>query len=104
MGKEKFWDFVCGLRKEKGMTQQELGNKLHLTNKAISKWERGLNFPDISMLQDIAEILEVSVLELLNGERNAEINISSEVANRIVEDTLKHSDQLSKKLYALLFI
>ncbi len=75
-----------------------------MINKAISKWERGLRFPDIGMLQDIGEILEVSVLELLNGERNAEINISSEVANRIVEDTLKHSDQLSKKLYALLFI
>ncbi|WP_315066906.1 helix-turn-helix transcriptional regulator [uncultured Clostridium sp.] len=86
------------------MTQQELEDKLHLINKAISKWERGLRFPDIGMLQDIGEILEVSVLELLNGERNAEINISSEVANRIVEDTLKHSDQLSKKLYALLFI
>lgn len=86
------------------MTQQELEDKLHLINKAISKWERGLRFPDIGMLQDIGEILEVSALELLNGERNAEINISSEVANRIVEDTLKHSDQLSKKLYAFLFI
>ncbi len=75
-----------------------------MINKAISKWERGLRFPDIGMLQDIGEILEVSALELLNGERNAEINISSEVANRIVEDTLKHSDQLSKKLYAFLFI
>ncbi|EHI99575.1 helix-turn-helix domain protein [Clostridium sp. DL-VIII] len=97
MNKEKFGDFVCKLRKEKGMTQQELGDKLHLTNKAISKWERGLSFPDICMLQDIAEILEVSVLELLNGERNAEINISSEVANRIVVDTVKHSGQLIKK-------
>lgn len=98
MNKEKFGKFVCELRKEKGMTQQELGNRLYLTNKAISKWERGLSFPDICMLQDIAQILDVSVLELLNGEKNTQTEISNEVANRIIEDTMKHSGQLIKKL------
>lgn len=43
MDKEKFGEFICYLRKEKGMTQKELGDKLHLTNKAISKWERGVS-------------------------------------------------------------
>lgn len=98
MNKEKFGEFVCKLRKEKGLTQQELGDKLHLTNKAISKWERGLSFPDICILQDIAQTLDVTVLELLNGERNTETNISNEVANRIIEDTVKHSEQLIKKI------
>lgn len=98
MDKEKFGAFVCKLRKEKGMTQQELGDKLHLTNKAISKWERGLSFPDICILQDIAKVLEVTVLELLNGERSAAKDISSEDANKIIEDTVNHSGQLIKKL------
>lgn len=98
MNKEKFGEFVCKLRKEKGMTQEDLGNKLHLTNKAISKWERGLSFPDICILQEIAKALDVSVLELLNGERNTEASISSDVANRIIEDTVKHSGQLIKKV------
>lgn len=98
MNKEKFSEFVCELRKEKGMTQQELGNRLHLTNKAISKWEQGLSFPDICMLQDIAQTLDVSILELLNGERNTEKNISNEAANIIIEDTVKHSRQLINKL------
>ena len=47
MDKEKFGKFICQLRKEKGMTQKELGDKLHLTNKAISTWENGLSLPDI---------------------------------------------------------
>lgn len=98
MNKEQFGEFVCKLRKEKGMTQQELGDKLHLTNKAISKWERGLSFPDICTLQDIAQALDVSVLELLNGVRNTEVGISNEDANRIVEDTVKHSAQVVKKI------
>ena len=69
MEKDKLGKFVAELRKEKNMTQKELAEKLHLTDKAISKWERGLNYPDISVLEPLAEILEVSVMELLKGER-----------------------------------
>ncbi len=98
MDNEKFGKFVCKMRQEKGMTQQDLGNKLHLTNKAISKWERGLSFPDICILQKVAQALDVSVLELLNGEKNTEIDISNEVANRIIEDTVSHSGNLIKKI------
>ena len=98
MNKEKFGEFVCKLRKEKGMTQQDLGDKLHLTNKAISKWERGLSFPDICIFQNVAQTLDISVLELLNGERNTEISISNEAANRIIEDTVKHSEKIIKKI------
>lgn len=98
MDKEKFGQFISQLRKEKGMTQKELGDKLHLTNKAISKWECGLSFPDICILQDIAQILDISVLELLSGERNTEINISNETANKIIEDTVKHSRETIKRL------
>lgn len=98
MNKEEFGKFVCKLRKEKGMTQQELGDKLNLTNKAISKWERGLSFPDVCILQDVAQTLGISVLELLNGERNTKITISNEVANRLIEDTVKHYGQLVKKI------
>ena len=98
MDKEKFGEFICKLRKEKGMTQQELGNKLHLTSKTISKWEEGLSFPDICILQDISQTLDVSVLELLNGERSIEMEISNETANKIIEGTVNHSEQLIKKL------
>lgn len=98
MDKDKFGKFICQLRKEKGMTQKELGDKLHLTNKAISKWENGLSLPDICIIQDIAQNLDVSVLELLNGEKNLESDISNEKANKIIEDTVKRSGETIKKL------
>lgn len=59
MDNEKFGEFIKKLRKEKGITQKELGEKLNITDKAISKWERGLSFPDITMLNILAELFSV---------------------------------------------
>lgn len=61
--------FIKALRTEKGLTQRELAERLHLTDRAVSKWERGLNAPDIALLEPLADILEVSVVELIRGER-----------------------------------
>ncbi|SHH53211.1 DNA-binding transcriptional regulator, XRE-family HTH domain [Anaerosphaera aminiphila DSM 21120] len=56
---------ILSLRKEKNMTQQELAEKLNITDKAISKWERDLSYPDIDSLPKIAEIFDISIDELL---------------------------------------
>ena len=56
---------VAALRKEKGMTQLELAEKMGVTDKAVSKWERDLSFPDVSSIPKLAEILGVSVDELM---------------------------------------
>lgn len=69
LDKEKFGAFLVRLRKEKGLTQKELAEKLYVSDKAVSKWERGLSLPDISLLQPMAEMMEVSVTELLSGRR-----------------------------------
>jgi transcriptional regulator with XRE-family HTH domain len=63
-------DFIHELRKEKGMTQRQLAEKLNITDKAVSKWERGLGCPDISILSSLADNLGVTVTELLDGERS----------------------------------
>lgn len=65
--KEKFSAFLVQLRKEKGMTQKELAEQLYVSDKAVSKWERALSLPDISLLQPMSELLGVSVTELLSG-------------------------------------
>ena len=65
---QKFGAFVAELRREKGMTQKELAERLFVSDKAVSKWERGLSLPDISLLQPMADIFGVSVTELLGGE------------------------------------
>lgn len=69
MEAKKFGQFIAGIRKEKEMTQTELAGKIHVTDKAISRWERGLGFPDIQTLEPLAQALGISVLELMRSER-----------------------------------
>lgn len=59
--------FIAKKRKAINMTQNELAEKLNITDKAVSKWERGLSFPDISILIPLAEILKISLYDLLKG-------------------------------------
>lgn len=65
---EKTGKLIQELRKEKGLTQMALAEMLGVTDRAVSKWERGKSFPDVSMLKPLAEALDVSVSELLDGE------------------------------------
>lgn len=65
--KIQFGQFLSEQRKKKGFTQKDLAQKLYLSDKAVSKWERGLSMPDISLLMPLSDILEVSVVELLEG-------------------------------------
>lgn len=64
--------FISERRKAINLTQNELANKLHITDKAVSKWERGLSFPDISILIPLAEILDISLYDLLKGGKDNE--------------------------------
>ncbi len=68
---EKTGKLIQELRKEKGLTQAALADRLGVTDRAVSKWERGRSFPDVSMLKPLAEALDVSVSELLDGERRS---------------------------------
>ena len=59
--------YIAQKRKEANLSQKDLSELLHITDKAISKWERGLSFPDISLLIPLADILKVSLYDLLTG-------------------------------------
>ena len=67
MSEKSFGTMIAPLRKEKGMTQLDLARKMGVTDKAVSKWERDLSFPDISSLPKLAEELGVTVDELLKA-------------------------------------
>ncbi len=69
---KKVGQLIKKKRLEKKMTQQELAGKLHITDRAISKWERGLGAPDISLLQDLSNILGLSISDVLSGEEHKE--------------------------------
>lgn len=94
MDNEKFGNFIKELRKEKGITQKELGEKLNITDKAISKWERGLSFPDITMLNILAEFFEIDVSELLNGEKGIKKDIDTEKA---IDEAIEKYKNLEEK-------
>ena len=93
MDKEKIGEFISVLRKERQLTQKELADELGLTDKAISKWERGLSYPDISMLEPIANFFDVSVMELLKGERmDADATITVQEAQLMINESLSMSE------------
>lgn len=69
MDQAKVGKFIAALRKEQGLTQEALGQKLGVTNKTVSRWENGNYMPDIELLIPLGEALGVSINELLAGER-----------------------------------
>lgn len=69
MNTEKIGDFLSSLRKSKGFTQQDVADQLNLSNKTISKWESGTGLPDVSALPVLAELYDVSVDDILAGQR-----------------------------------
>lgn len=68
-GSDKDRALIAAARKEQNMTQKELAAALHVSDRAVSKWERGAGFPDISLLEPLADTLGLGVLDLLRGER-----------------------------------
>lgn len=81
MDHQKTGCFIAACRRRLGWTQAQLAEKLHVSNRTISKWETGAGFPDVSVLEPLADALEVSVLELLRGEA-AESYAESDLAVR----------------------
>ena len=69
MNKEIFGGFIAILRKEAGMTQKQLADRLHVTDRAVSKWERGLSYPDVTLMEPLAAVLGAGVDELLTCQR-----------------------------------
>ena len=93
MDQGKVGEFIAQLRKEKGLTQAQLGERLGVTNKTVSRWETGKYMPDISMLSPLCEELDVSIHELLNGDR-----LSDEQFRRTADHNFLLSLKETKKL------
>lgn len=87
--------FIAQLRKELGLTQKELAEKLEVTDKAISRWETGKGLPDTSLLKPLAEIFGVSVGELLSGKRMDDSQIKNQ-ADHIILESLSYEESQEK--------
>lgn len=85
---------IAERRKARGLTQKELAERLHITGGAVSKWERGINFPDLSLMESLAAALDTSVIQLL-GLEDAEKN---EVASEVLEISMAEKKKLVREL------
>ena len=72
MDNKKIGKLIADLRKKQGLTQQELGDKVGVGFRAVSKWERGITLPDITIINEVSRILGISSDELLAGELNTQ--------------------------------
>ncbi len=89
MKKQTFGEMLAALRKEKGMTQLDLAEKMGVTDKAVSKWERDLSFPDINSIPKLAEIFGLSVDELMQVKTDFKKNTGKTRFRRILDTSLK---------------
>lgn len=95
MNENNIGQFIAEMRKEKKITQKDLAMQLHITDKAVSKWERGLSCPDISLISSIADILGVTTSELLNGQRNE--NTASKEEEKSIDNALLCAEKSVKQ-------
>jgi transcriptional regulator with XRE-family HTH domain len=86
MDYKKIGKFIVNLRKDKSFTQKELADKLFISDKAVSKWERGLALPDIGLIEKLADCLDVNVSEILKGEKIEEMTKKS--SDEIVRESI----------------
>ena len=103
MEKHRLGNFISLLRKEKGLTQRELAEALCITDKAISRWETGKSYPDVEMLQKIAAYFEVSVNELLQGERVPEKDIVT-ISDSNLTNSFKKLNVIKKRYRTTIFV
>lgn len=91
--KEKFGAFVAQLRKEQGMTQKELAQKVYVSDKAVSKWERGLSMPDITLLIPLSQALGITVMELLECQRLEQMPMDSGRVEELMHKVINYSEE-----------
>lgn len=107
MDPEKTGKFISELRNKKNLTQNDLALKINVTNKAVSRWERGVGFPDISLLEPLSKELNVSILELLKGQHIKSNSPSEkEDINTLLQMLIKINkrDSFQKKIFTILII
>lgn len=106
MNQEKIGKFISTMRKKKDLTQEQLAEKLNVSKNAVSKWERGLNLPDASIMQDVCSILDISLNELFAGEKlnkDEQIKHSEQTIINILKNQ-KHRNKIYKICLSILIV
>lgn len=97
MNQEKIGKFIAKIRKDKKMTQQELADKLNVTDRAVGNWENGRRMPDVVFYKPLCEILGISLNELLSGEKIKKSELK-EKTDEVLDNTIKYSTKRIKRI------
>ena len=98
----KFGAFLKTLRKEKGLTQEQLAEMLHVTNRTVSRWETGANFPDIDILITLSDYYKIDIRELLDGERKpTEPYQEKELIRKVADYSAIRETKLAQKVFGV---
>ena len=103
MDNERFGAFIAQLRKEQGLTQRELADRLNVTDKAVSKWETAKGFPDVKLLEPLAQALGVSLVELMQGKRQETDTLTVAEAGAVVSQAIGQLERSTARRYLRLF-
>ena len=103
MNQEKIGKFIAECRKYKNLTQMQLAEKLNITDRAISKWERGKGLPDTSIMLDLCKELGITVNELLSGEM-IEMNEYDKKTEELLLQMAKKEEEQNKKLLLSMYV
>ena len=103
MDQLKIGKFIAECRKQKNLTQMQLAEKLGITDKAISKWERGIAMPDTSIMLELCDILGISVNELLSGEKISMEN-NNQKNEQLLLDMAKELEQKNKTVWKSMWV
>lgn len=96
----KIGKFIANCRKDKKITQEKLAEKLYITDRAISKWERGLSLPEADKMLELCDILNITVNELLNGEKT-EMKDDNKKNEKLLIDMVKQKEESDKRLLSI---
>ena len=101
MDQQRIGGFLKELRKEKNLTQEQLAEMLGVSGRTVSRWETGFNMPDISLLVELADFYDVSVPEIINGERKSET--MNEDVKEMALSLSDYAEEINKKIKTRLF-
>ena len=102
MNKQNIGNKIAALRKEKGYTQKQLAEKLHVTDKAVSNWERGNNLPDIAILEPLSNLLDTSIIEILDLENISSEKLTLSMLKMAIEERNQIIDEVKKDNFAII--
>ena len=104
MNQQKMGEFLKQLRKEKGLTQEELAEKFYTSSRTVSRWETGKTMPDLNTLIELADFYDVDIREIIDGERkkNSMDKETKETLQKVAEYAEEENKRLNKRLSAML--